>query len=191
MRRRCNKKKKIDVFTVCRDGFTAPRHKEGLLPYIQNRTLRVFQHTGIYREEKPGLASVNPLCLFKLPQSRKPTTRRRWQFGSITRSNLRRRRGRKDSPSERGRRCGFWSGYRVWWWWWWSRSMYGSPIVFPESAVDCEQPSRRALLHQRGRAERAATSHRVGCSPVLIEEAPGWWWLVVVGTTTLTSAEEP
>lgn len=50
VRRRCNNKKiknkKIDVFTVCRDGFTAPRHKEGLLPYTQNRTLRVFQHTG-------------------------------------------------------------------------------------------------------------------------------------------------
>lgn len=66
----------------------------------------------------------------------------------------------------------------------------GSPIVFAESAVDCEQPSRRALLHQRGRAKRAATSHRVGCSPVLIEEAPGCW-LLVVGRATLTSAEEP
>lgn len=131
---------------------------------------------GIHREEKPGLASVNPLCLFKLPQSGKPTTRRRCNSGPLhvgTSGDE-----GKEGLTERGRSCGFWSGYRVWWWVGGSGSMYGSPIVFPKSAVDCEQRSRRALLHQRGRAERAATSQRVGCSPVLIEEAPGWWLVV-------------
>lgn len=140
----------------------------------------VYSNTlGIHREEKPGLASVNPLCLFKLPQSRKPNDTTTLAIRVHYTFEPRETKG-KQGLTERGRRCGFWSGYRVWWWWW-SRSMYGSPIVFPESAVDCEQPSRRALLHQRGRAERAATSHRVGCSPVLIEEAPGWWVVVVGG----------
>lgn len=147
---------------------------------------------GIYREEKPGLASVNPLCLFKLPQSRKPTTRRRWQFGSITRSNLGRRRGRKDSPSEAdavvfgpGTGCGGGPGQCT-------VHLLSSPsppltVSSPAAAhccINAAEPSELQPATESAVARSSLKKHRGG----------GWWLLVVVvvvGTTTLTSAEEP
>lgn len=121
----------------------------------------------IHREQiasnKPRLASVNPLCLFKPPQSGQPRADQAATRVGYTLGGLR-------GPTDPGPSCGSADGTEsrvggeLG-----SRSMWASPIVFPESAaaaVQCYINAAEASQQQPATESAAARSssgkHRGG-----------------------------